>query len=117
MLEFGETLEVEGVLFVPGLRVNILSVLALEDVGYVITFEHGYVHIHAVGEVPIRRVLIGEWRGKVYIVLGQQVICQSGWISDSKGEKEAQRNEGAPECQSIVQGSSTRRNINWYDLS
>jgi hypothetical protein len=117
LLDFGETLEVEGVLFVPGLRVNLLSVSALEDVGYVITFERGYVHIHAVDEVPIRTVLIGERRGRVYTVLGQPVRCQSGWISDSEGEQEAQRTEGAPECQSSVQGSSTSRKINWYELS
>jgi hypothetical protein len=60
LLDFGESLEVEGVLFVPGLRVNLLSVSALEDVGYVITFERGYVHIHAVDEVPIRTIMIGE---------------------------------------------------------
>jgi hypothetical protein len=117
LLDFEETLEVEGVLFVPGLRVNLLSVSALEDVGYVITFECGYVHIHAVDEVPIMTVLIGEWRGRVYTVLGQPVRCQSSWISNSKGEQEAQRIEGAPECQSSVQGSSTGKKINWYELS
>jgi hypothetical protein len=35
-------------------------------------------------------------------VLGQPVGCQSGWISDSEGEQEAQRTEGAPECQSSI---------------
>jgi hypothetical protein len=65
LLDFGETLEVKGMLFVPGRRVNILSVLALEDVGYVITFERGYVHIHPIDEVPIRIVLIRERRGRV----------------------------------------------------
>jgi hypothetical protein len=47
LLDFGETLEVEGVLFVLGMRVNLLSVSTLEDAGYVITFKRGYVHIHA----------------------------------------------------------------------
>jgi hypothetical protein len=117
LLDFGKTLEVEGVLFVPGLRVNLFSVSDLEDTGYVITFEHDYVHIHAVDEVPITRVLIGERRGKVYTVLGQHVRCQSGWIFDSEEEQEAQRTEDALECQSSVQGSSTSRKINWYELS
>jgi hypothetical protein len=117
LLDFGEILEVEGVLFVPGLRVNLLLVSTLENVGYVITFKHGYVHIHVVDEVPIRTVLIGERRSKVYTVLSQPMGCQSGWISDSKGEQEAQRTEGAPKCQSLVQGSSTSRKINWYELS
>ena len=31
-LEYGGFLELDGVLFVPGLRVNLLSVSALEDV-------------------------------------------------------------------------------------
>jgi hypothetical protein len=116
-LDFGEILEVEGVLFVPGLRVNLLPVSSPEDAGYVITFERGYVHLHTVDEVPIRTVLIGERRGRVYTVLGQLVVCHSGWISDSKKEQEAQRTEDAPECQSSVQGSSTSRKINWYELS
>jgi hypothetical protein len=87
LLDFGETLEVEGVLFVLGLRVNLLSFSALEDDGYVITFERGYVHIHVVDEVSIRTILIGERRGRVYTLLGQHVRCQLGWISDSEGEK------------------------------
>jgi hypothetical protein len=33
-LEFGGLLELDGVLFVRGLRVNLLSVSTLEDVGY-----------------------------------------------------------------------------------
>jgi hypothetical protein len=87
LLEFGKNLEVEGVLFVPVLRVNLLSVSTLEDVGYVITFEFGYVNIHAVDEVPIRTILIGEQRGRVYTVLGQPVGCQSCSIFESEGEK------------------------------
>jgi hypothetical protein len=34
-LEYGGLLELDGVLFVPLLRFNVLSVSALEDVGYV----------------------------------------------------------------------------------
>jgi hypothetical protein len=116
LLNFRETLEVEWVSFVPGLRVNILSVSALEDVRYVINFERSYVHIHARNEVPIKKILIGERRGIVYIVLGQPVVCQSGWIYDSEGEKEAQRN-GATKCESSVQGSSTSIKLNVYELS
>jgi hypothetical protein len=81
------------------------------------TFERGYVCIHAVDEVPIMTVLIGERRDRVYTMLGHPVGCQSGWIYDSEGEQEAQRTEGAPECQSSVQGSSTSKKINWYELS
>ena len=84
----------------------------MEDVGYVITFKCGYVHIHAVDEVPIMTILIGERRGRVYTVLGQPVECQSSWISDLEGEQASQRTKGAPKCQSSIQGSITSRKIN-----
>jgi hypothetical protein len=45
-LEFGELLELDGVLFVPGLRVNLLSVSALEDVGYCVLFKREHVFIY-----------------------------------------------------------------------
>ena len=38
-LEFGGLLEIDGVLFVPGLSVNLLSVSALQDVGYCVLFK------------------------------------------------------------------------------
>jgi hypothetical protein len=42
-LEYGGPLEVDGVLFVPGLRVSLLSVSALEDAGYCTLFKRGRV--------------------------------------------------------------------------
>jgi hypothetical protein len=45
-LEFGELLEIDGVLFVPGLSVNFLSVSALEDVGYCVLFKREHVFIY-----------------------------------------------------------------------
>jgi len=44
-LEFEEFLEIEGVLYVPGLDHNLLSVPSLEDAGYVTMFKRGRVHI------------------------------------------------------------------------
>jgi hypothetical protein len=41
-LEFGVLLELDGVLFVSGLRVNLLLVSALEDVGYCVFDPGGY---------------------------------------------------------------------------
>jgi hypothetical protein len=89
LLDFRGIMEVEGVLFVPRMRFSLLLVLAIKDDGYVITFECGYAYLHAIDEVPIMTILIGEWRGRLYIVHGQPVGGQLCWISDSKGEKEA----------------------------
>jgi hypothetical protein len=45
-LEFGGFLELDGVLFVPVLRVNLFSVSALENVGYCILFKREHVFIY-----------------------------------------------------------------------
>jgi hypothetical protein len=42
-------LEVDGVMFVPRFRVNLLSLSALEDVGYCTFFKRGHVFIYKEG--------------------------------------------------------------------
>ena len=42
-------MEVDGVLFVPRLRVKLFSVSALEDVGYCTLFKRGHVLIYREG--------------------------------------------------------------------
>jgi hypothetical protein len=55
-LEFGGLLELDGVLFVPRLRVNLLSVSALEDVGYCALFKREHVFIYMQGVDPTTAV-------------------------------------------------------------
>jgi hypothetical protein len=52
-LKFGELLEIDRVLFVPGLRVNLLSVSALDDVGYFVLFKREHVFIYRQGVDPV----------------------------------------------------------------
>jgi len=52
-IEFGELLKVDGVLFVPRLRVVLLSMSALRDVGYVIMFKGGHVFTYREGEYSV----------------------------------------------------------------
>jgi hypothetical protein len=47
-LESGVSLEVAGVMYASGMNVNLLSVSALEDMGYVVTFEDGHGLIRSV---------------------------------------------------------------------
>ena len=61
-LETGELLEVRGVLFVPGLGKNLLSVAALEDAGYTTLFRQGHVFIHSKSDGLDSMVLLGERR-------------------------------------------------------
>ena len=48
-LEFGALLELDGVIFFPGLKVNLLSVSTLQDVGYCILFKRNHVFIYREG--------------------------------------------------------------------
>ena len=69
-LEYGKFLELDGVLFVPGLRVNLLSLSALEDVGYCTLFKRGHVFIYRELD-PFEPHLIGDRVDRLYMVRGQ----------------------------------------------
>jgi hypothetical protein len=58
-LDFGGLLELDGVLFVPRLRVNLLSVSTLEDVGYCVFFNREHVFIYRQVVDPVELPLIG----------------------------------------------------------
>jgi hypothetical protein len=70
-LEYGGFLELDGVLFVPGLRVNLLSVSALEDVGYCTLFKREHVFIYREGVDSVKPQLIGDWVDRLYKLRGQ----------------------------------------------
>jgi hypothetical protein len=65
-LEYGGLLKVDGVLFVQGLRVNLLSVSSLEDVGYSTLFKREHVFIYREGVDPVEPQLIGDRMDKLY---------------------------------------------------
>ena len=67
-LEFGGLLELDGVLFVPGLRVNLLSVSALEDVGYCTLFKREHVFIYREGTDSMELQLISDRVDMLYIL-------------------------------------------------
>ena len=84
-------MEIEGVLFVLGLGANLLPVSTLENVGYVTLFKQGHVFVYSEPEGPNNTVLLGEMRGRVYMLRGQYMLGKSRWLSDfrsvSKGEE------------------------------
>jgi hypothetical protein len=73
-LDLGGSLEVDEVMFVPVLKVNFLSILALEDMGYVVMFEDGQVLICSEGVTLDAVVRLGIREGMMYMVLGQPVV-------------------------------------------
>ena len=67
-LEYARFLEVDGVQFVPWLRVNLLSVSALEDVGYSTLFKREHVFFYRERMDPVEPQLIGDRVDKLYML-------------------------------------------------
>ena len=67
-LEFGQLLEVHGVMLILGLRVNLFLVLALGDVEYVTFFKGGHVFIYGNGVDLVEPHLIGDQVDRLYIM-------------------------------------------------
>jgi hypothetical protein len=104
-LKFGELLELVGVLFVPGLRVNFLSVSSLEDVGYCVLLKREHVFIYIQGVDPVELQLISNQVNRLYMLRGQPLMYDS--VSDEEHEK-ASKTTMAPRIQSCLSREETR---------
>jgi hypothetical protein len=63
-----------GVLYVPSLRISVLSISALEYQGYGVSFLGCGVHIRSVrGQVPGPPVMIGISEDRLYRLWGQPI--------------------------------------------
>jgi hypothetical protein len=99
------------------LRVNLLSVSALEDVGYCTLFKKGHVFIYREGMDPVEPQLIGDRVDRLYMLQGQP----SGYDSASDEEQEAPETTMGPRIQSCISREeresllSTGRRLSWCD--
>jgi hypothetical protein len=98
-LEYGGFMELDGVLFVLGLRVNLLSGSALEDVGYCILFKREHVFIYKEGVDSVELQLIGDRVNMLYMLRGQPSMYDS--MSDEEHE-EALETAVIPRIQSCI---------------
>jgi hypothetical protein len=71
------------VLFIPELKVYLLSVSTLEDKGYRVVFQRGHVLIYPEGATLDATTVLGVRRGRLYRLLGQ-LVCNSKGILDSR---------------------------------
>jgi hypothetical protein len=76
-LEYGGFLELYGVLFVSWLRVNLILVSALEDVGYCTLFKREHVFIYREGENLMELQLIDDKVNRFYMLRGQPLVYDS----------------------------------------
>jgi hypothetical protein len=70
-LELGVSLEVDEVIYVLELKVNLLFMSTLEDMGYAVMFINGHVLIREEGVALDVVVRLGIRKGMMYRVLGQ----------------------------------------------
>jgi hypothetical protein len=98
-LEFGGLLEIDEVLFVPGLSVNLLSVSALQDVGYCLLFKREHVFIYREGVDSVELQLIGNRVNRLYMLRGQPMMYDSASYEE---REEAPETAVVPRYQSCI---------------
>ena len=72
-LDSGTLINVEEILYVLGLKKNVISVTVLEDKGYSVTFSKGKVLIWSKGRSINSTIVIGVREGELYKVPGHVV--------------------------------------------
>jgi hypothetical protein len=72
-LESGNSLDFDDVLFVPGLRKNLLSVSIMEDKGFAVEFKNQQVLIKPKESSPDTTQVIGVREGKLYRLQGEPI--------------------------------------------
>jgi hypothetical protein len=72
-LESGNSLDFDDVLFVPGLRKNLLSVSVMEDKGFAVEFKNQQVLIRPKESSPDTTQVIGVREGNLYRLQGEPV--------------------------------------------
>ena len=77
--------QVYGVLFIPGLRVSILSMSALDDVGFSVVFQRQLIFTYPVGVDPM---LMGHRICGEYVVWGIPTSKVVGWLLESSSDSE-----------------------------
>ena len=104
LLDFGELLEVSGVLCILGLKVSILSVSSLDDAGYSVVFQRELIFTYPKGVDP---VLMGHQIDKEYIAQSQPTSRESRWISESSSKSEMDLEQETPNVNETLDSQFT----------
>ena len=88
ILDTGDSVYMENILYVPGLKKNLISVSALEDKGYTVGFSKGQVLVWEEDSTMDSAVAIGFREGGLYVFSGKS-------MQDSENNKEVQKGHAA----------------------
>ena len=97
-------------LFVPGMRVNKLSVSPFEDEGYGIMVRSNHVFLCQRDDPVGTTILLGDCRDKLYVLIGHIVRPGAGgWLSKSEDEARVEsERHGSDEESDSLQSTSKR---------
>ena len=89
-LDLGNVLEVNRVLFVPGMKVSRLSMSSLEDDGYGMFVKSEQMFLYQVENPVGTTILLGNRRDRLYFLQGEVMFPgSSGWLSETEFEDES----------------------------
>jgi hypothetical protein len=99
-LRSGGFLGIENMLYVPDLKVNLLSVVSFEDDGYIVTFKDGQVLVHSREVSPDTTIVLGVCRERMYRLLGRPIVWTNGFLeSDSASDSMSDSHQCQRHCQ------------------
>jgi hypothetical protein len=76
------SMKMKEVLYVPGLKKNLLSISALEEKGFIVAFIYGEVLIWAKGETMKEAIIIGKEEGGLYKLKGHSEVAMTHTIEN-----------------------------------
>ena len=83
----GKFLEVNGVLFFPGMGVNKFLVSSMEDDRFGMKFRPGHVFLYQVEDIVGTIILLGDRRDNIYVLWGHVVhLILGSWLSEIDSE-------------------------------
>jgi hypothetical protein len=82
-LKSGGFLGMEHMLYVPDLKVNLLSVATFEDEGYAITFQNGRVVECSREDTPDTSMVLGIHKERLYRLLGRTLVWSNGYLDST----------------------------------
>jgi hypothetical protein len=74
---------IEHMLYVPYLKVNLLSVVSFEDEGYAVVFQDGQVLVYSKEATQDIEVVLGVRKERLYRLLGRPIIGSNGFLDST----------------------------------
>jgi hypothetical protein len=88
-LESGGFMGIKHMLYVPNLKLNLLSVATFEDEGYAVAFQNDQVLVYSTEDAPDTTIVLGIHKERLYRLLVRPIVWSNGFLdlaSDSMSD-------------------------------